>query len=158
MKNISLVTALLAIALTPNLASAANKDLSCQLAFTGNAWSAVVERGTGTGTVACSDGAKLPVAISAMGVGITAGKWSVDNGHGTFTHVRKIDDVIGSFAALAVDAGLGKSGTAQVLSKGTVSLALGGTGQGIDLGISVTEFKIERVSAPGKVATPVASR
>ncbi|MGE8225129.1 MAG: hypothetical protein ACN6RK_05010 [Stenotrophomonas sp.] len=158
MKNIYLVTALLVNVLAPNLASAAAKDLSCGLAFTGNAWSAVVERGTGTGTVTCSDGSELPVVISAMGVGITAGRWSVDNGHGKFTHVRNIDDVIGSYAALGVDAGLDKSGTAQVLTKGSVSLALEGTGRGIDLGLSITDFKIERVSAPRKAAKPVVSK
>jgi hypothetical protein len=37
-----------------------------------------------------------------------------------------------------------KSGTAQVLSKGTVSLALSGVGQGINLGIAGSKFTISR--------------
>ena len=36
-----------------------------------------------------------------------------------------------------------RSSQAQVLTKGTASLALAGTGEGIDLGVSVGEFSIK---------------
>ena len=41
-------------------------------------------------------------------------------------------------------AGVVKSGTAQVLTKGTVSLALAGAGEGVDLGISFGKFTISQ--------------
>ena len=62
---------------------------------------------------------------------------------GKFTDVRTINDVFGSYARGEVHAGAVKSGTAQVLTKGTVSLALAGSGEGIDLGIDVGAFTIE---------------
>ncbi|MHB8387268.1 hypothetical protein [Metallibacterium sp.] len=75
----------------------------------------------------------MHVKITAQGVGLTAGKSRIDNGVGTFTDVHTIDDVLGSYAQGEVNAGPVKSGSAQVLTKGTVSLALAGSGQGIDL-------------------------
>ena len=42
------------------------------------------------------------------------------------------------------EAGVVKSAQAQVLTKGTTSLALSATGQGINLGVSVGKFTIAR--------------
>jgi hypothetical protein len=36
-----------------------------------------------------------------------------------------------------------RSGTAQVLTKGTTSIALSGTGEGVNLGVAVDKFDIE---------------
>jgi len=69
----------------------------------------------------------------------------VDHGRGDFTHVRTIDDVLGRYAQGEVHAGMMKSGTAQVLTKDTVSLALAGTGEGVDLGVYVGEFTLKPV-------------
>jgi hypothetical protein len=55
--------------------------------------------------------------------------------------------MLGSYAALNIDAGLHKAGTVQVLTKGSVSLALAGTGRGFDLGVSVTDVKLKRAIA-----------
>ena len=59
--------------------------------------------------------------------------------------MRKIEDVLGTYAQGDASIGAGKSGTAQVLTKGTVSLALSGAGEGIDIGVSVGGFSIEPV-------------
>jgi len=59
--------------------------------------------------------------------------------------VRTIDDVLGRYAQGEVHAGVVKSGTAQVLTKGTVSLALAGHGEGIDLGVDVGELTLKPV-------------
>ncbi|EQD71166.1 hypothetical protein B1B_04608, partial [mine drainage metagenome] len=83
-----------------------------------------------TGLVTCTNGTSMHVKITAQGVGLTAGKSRIDNGVGTFTDVHTIDDVLGSYAQGEVNAGLVKSGSAQVLTKGTVSLALAGSGLG----------------------------
>ena len=68
----------------------------------------------------------------------------MDHGTGKFTHVRTLDEVLGHDAQGEAHAGALKSGTAQLLTKGTVSLALEGTGQGIDLGVDVGEFTLKR--------------
>jgi hypothetical protein len=40
--------------------------------------------------------------------------------------------------------GVVKSGTAQLLTKGTVSLALAGAGEGVDIGLDVGELTLKR--------------
>jgi hypothetical protein len=119
-------------------------DLGCKLDFSLSGWSAVYSHAQGKGVVSCKDGTSLPVVISVTGGGLTAGKSQVDHGTGKFTHVRTIDDVLGRYAQGEAHAGAMKSGTAQLLTKGTVSLALAGSGEGIDLGIDVGEFTLKR--------------
>ena len=125
-------------------ASAAERELSCTLAFSTQEWSALYASTVGEGTVTCSDGASLPVAIRANGIGITAGKWKIVQGAGRFTRVTDIDDVLGHYVALSGDVGVVKTGTARVLTKGRVSLALSGTGEGFDLGVAIGDFRIGR--------------
>ena len=67
------------------------------------------------------------------------------DGHGDIAHAYSIRDVYGSYAQAGASAGAGKSGTAQVLTKGTTSMALSGSGEGVDLGVAVDGFKIEPV-------------
>jgi hypothetical protein len=128
-------------------ANPAKPELSCTLKFNSNDWSALYASSEGTGTVTCSGGKSMPVAISAKGLGITAGKWKITDGTGKFTHVYAINDVLGSYLALSGDIGLVKAGTARVLTKGKVSLALAGTGDGFDVGVAVSDFKISRRAA-----------
>jgi len=118
-------------------------DLGCKLSFSLSGWSAVISSAEGKGVVTCKNGTSIPVLISAKGAGLTAGRSQVDHGTGTFTHVRTIDDVLGHYAQGEAHAGALKSGTAQLLTKGTVSLALEGTGRGIDLGVDVGEFTLK---------------
>ena len=42
-----------------------------------------------TARVTCSNGQSMPVQVSAKAVGLTAGKWQIDNGKGNFTDVHK---------------------------------------------------------------------
>ncbi|TAM98037.1 MAG: hypothetical protein EPN40_06960 [Rhodanobacteraceae bacterium] len=125
-------------------ASAAQPDLDCKLTFTLTGWSAIYEHADGRGRVTCANGESMPVRIRVRGGGLTAGKWHINDGKGNFTDVYKVSDVLGNYAAASANAGIVKSGTAQVLSKGTVSLALAGAGQGINLGVSGTRFTISR--------------
>jgi hypothetical protein len=118
-------------------------DLECHLQFSLSGWSAVISRAKGTGTVTCADGSSLPVVISVKGGGITAGRSHIDNGTGRFSHVHQIDDVLGRYAEGEAHAGVVHSGTGQVLTKGPVSLALAGRGEGIDLGVDVGEFTLK---------------
>ncbi len=118
-------------------------DLECKLHFSLSGWSAVYSTAKGTGVVTCKDGSSLPVVISAKGGGITAGRSHIDDGTGRFTHVHRIDEVLGRYAEGEAHAGAMHSGTAQVLTKGTVSLALAGKGEGIDLGVQVGELTLK---------------
>lgn len=132
-------------------------DLHCRLQFVSQDWSAVYASGKGEGTVSCDHGVTMPVTITAKGVGLTAGKWRITDGRGRFTHASRIEDTLGHYLSVGGNAGLAKAGTAQVLTKGRVSLALAGKGEGFDLGIAVTEFVIEKrmdTGTPGKQSTP----
>lgn len=131
-------------------AAAAQPDLDCKLTFSLTGWSAIYERADGNGRVTCANGHSLPVHIRIRGGGLTAGKWHIDDGKGKFTDVYRLDDVLGSYAAASANAGIVKSGTAQVLTKGTVSLALAGNGQGVNIGISGTKFTISRAEPARK--------
>jgi hypothetical protein len=96
------------------------------------------------GTVTCNNGQSAPVKISVVGGGLTAGKYRIENGKGEISKVHGIAEVFGDYVQAGAEAGVVKSAHAQVLTKGTTSLALSGTGQGIDLGVSVGKFTIAR--------------
>lgn len=123
-------------------AHAAEANLDCKMKFSLTGWSAIYKHAEGNGVVTCENGKSMRVHIEAKGGGLTVGKYHVDNGTGHFTDVHRIDEVLGSYAQGEAQAGVVKSGTAQVLTKGTVSLALAGAGEGVDIGISFGDFKI----------------
>lgn len=123
---------------------AADADVACHLSFSLSGWSMIYKHASGTGTVTCSNGQHANVKITIHGGGLTAGKYQIDNGKGEITHVRSIDDVFGDYAQASADAGAMKSGEAQLLTKGTTSLALHGSGEGIDLGLSVGAVSIAK--------------
>ena len=130
--------------LTAIPAQAAGAPVKCHLTFSMSGWSAIYQHAEGRGKVSCSNGQRAAVTISVHGGGLTAGKFHV-SGHGDITHVYSIRDVYGSYAQAGASAGAGSSGTAQVLTKGTTSMALSGSGEGVDLGVAVDAFKIEPV-------------
>lgn len=133
------------IALGSGTASAsASADLDCKLQFSLSTWSAIYKHSEGSGIVTCEDGKSMRVRIVAKGAGLTVGKSHVDGGTGRFSDVHRLTDVFGSYAQAEAHAGAVKSGTAQVLTKGEVSLALAGAGEGVDLGIDVGELTLTR--------------
>lgn len=128
----------------PQNASAADAGVDCKLSYNLSGWSLIYKHTTGSGTVSCSNGQSMHVKISAKALGITAGKWHIDNGTGTFSDVHTINDVLGGYAQASANAGVVKSGEAQVLTKGPVSLALAGGGRGVNLGVDIGKFTISR--------------
>ena len=149
MKNryLAATGSLLALALAatlPRVSSAAEANLDCKLKFSLTGWSAIYKHAEGHGVVTCENGKAMDVKIEAKGGGLTVGKSHIDNGTGKFTDVHRIEDVLGTYAQGDASIGAGKSGTAQVLTKGTVSLALAGVGEGVDIGISFGGFTISR--------------
>ena len=136
-------TIMLAAVMAAGSARAADGDLHCTLTFQTKTWSIIYKSATGFGTIHCSNGQSLHVKLSAKGGGLTAGK-SEESGHGEFSPVGHIDDLLGAYAAAQAHAGAVNSVQAQVVTKGEVSLALTGKGHGWSLGVDLSELKIER--------------
>lgn len=136
-----LVAALMLASAAP--AARAAGPIDCKLKFSMSGWSVFYKTSSGEGVVNCDNGQSLPVRISTKGGGITFGKSRIDNGTGEFTGVYDIHDVVGGYAAAEAHAGAGKSSKAQVVTKGSISLALAGKGSGWDLGVSFGSFVIE---------------
>ena len=119
-------------------------DIKCHLKFSLAGWSALYQHAEGSGHIMCDNGQSSAVSISMVGGGLTAGKFRIDNGTGEISHVRGIHDVFGDYAQAGASAGVVKSGTAQVLTKGNVSLALAASGEGVNIGISFGKFTIQK--------------
>lgn len=137
----ALAAGLLALAAMP--ASAAD-TLDCKLSFNLSGWSLFYKTGSGNGTVSCNNGQSMRVQISTKGGGLTVGKNKIQDGSGEFSGVHRMEDVLGTYATAEAHAGAGKSAKAQVMTKGEVSLALAGKGEGWDLGIAFGKFVISR--------------
>ena len=138
------LSALLASAIAFSMPQArAGSDIDCKLDYNLTGWSLVYKHTTGTGTVTCNNGQSMPVRVNAKALGVTAGKWQIDNGKGRFTDVHNIHEVLGRYVQASANAGIVKSGEAQVLSKGNVSLALAGGGEGVNLGVDIGAFRIK---------------
>lgn len=125
-------------------AEAAEAQLDCTMRFSLTGWSLIYKHSEGTGKITCENGQTMNVKINAHGGGLTVGKSHIDGGKATFTDVHKMSDILGTYAQADASAAAGKSGTAQVMTKGTVSMALAGAGEGVDLGISIGGFTIEK--------------
>ena len=140
MRNFAIAAALAAAALFSQNASAG--DLKCTMRFNLNGWSAFYKHSEGTGIVRCSDGTSMPVRIEAKGGGLTFGKSKIRDGQGRFAGVNRISDVLGGYATAEASAAAGDAAKAQVVTKGPVSLALSGTGKGVELGVAFGSFII----------------
>lgn len=125
-------------------ARAVEANLDCKLKYNLTGWSLIYKHTTGNGMVICENGQRMAVHVSAKALGITAGKWKIDHGHGSFSDVHRITDVLGDYVQASANAGVVKSGEAQVLTKGPVSLALAGDGRGVNLGVDIGKFTISR--------------
>lgn len=140
---LGLATLLLALfAAVP--AMAVPKTTDCTLDFTLKGWSAVYKTAKGSGTITCDNGQTARVNIDSTGVGATAGKSEVRDGHGKFTEVSDIKELFKSYVSAAAAAGAGKSAEAQVVTSGDVSLTLTGKGTGVELGVSFSKFTISK--------------
>jgi hypothetical protein len=122
----------------------AEGEIKCEMTFSMKGWSAFYKTSKGEGKITCSNGQSAAVTLKLTGGGITFGKSETKNGIGKFSPVGKLDELIGSYGAAEAEAGAVKSAQAQALTKGNVSLALSGTGEGWNLGVSGAKFTIAR--------------
>ena len=140
--SVSLSCLALAALLAAPQAQAQSRDLECRLSFNMSGWSIFYRQSSGTGTVSCNNGQRMNVSIEARGGGISLGRSRISNGQGRFSAVYSIRDILGGYATAEAHAGVGASAKAQVVTKGPISLALSGTGEGIDLGVAFGSFII----------------
>ena len=140
--KLAALATVLALGTMANTAQA--RETKCHMTFNLAGWSAFYKTATGTGKVSCDNGQKMNVKLRAKGGGLTIGKTSVKNGVGAFTAVREISDILGHYGTVEAHAGADKSASAQVVTKGDVSLALSGKGKGWNLGVAFGAFIIER--------------
>jgi hypothetical protein len=138
-----LIPCAFAMLVVPAVATAGG-NVKCKLSFQMSGWSVFYKESSGTGTIKCSNGQSMTVKLRAKGGGLTVGKSTIDDGHGDFSSVSNINELLGTYASAEAHAGAVESAKAQVVTKGEVSLALSGTGSGWDLGVAVGNFIISR--------------
>ena len=119
----------------------------CTMKYSLAGWSAFYSTASGGGTITCDNGQSARVSLRARGGGLTAGRSKIVDGLGTFSDVAEISELFGSYASAEAHAGMVGSSAAQVVTKGTVSLAFAGTGKGVDLGVTFGKFVITEQSA-----------
>lgn len=139
------VSVLLATSALYSARASAAGQVDCEMKFNLTGWAAIYKHAEGRGTITCTNGRSFKVEIVAIGGGLTAGKYKVEGGTGKFSQVYDTGELFGSYAQGEANAGVVKSGIAQVLTKGNVSLALAGTGNGVNLGVSFGKFTIKQV-------------
>jgi hypothetical protein len=146
MASLLFILAPVASSSEPAAGSPSEKQMkNCDMTYTLKGWSAVYKTAKGEGSITCTNGQSAQVAISVKGGGLTFGKTEIYNGKAEISGVGSIKDIYGSYAGMAAHAGVVKAGAVEVLTKGTVSLALAGTGEGVDIGIDFSDFTISKV-------------
>lgn len=133
--NIAIFVLIMVFCLSFSSAYAAGKETKCRMKFTLNGKSFLYDKSSGAAEIICDNGQAANVLLDIKGGGFTAGKSRL-SGVGTFSPVWDISELYGSYARAEAHAGVVESAGAQVLAKGEVSLALSGTGKGVNLGIS----------------------
>ncbi|WP_345778193.1 hypothetical protein [Lysobacter sp. K5869] len=114
------------------------------MTFDTSGWAVIYKHINGSGRVTCDNGQSANVRIHVRGAGLTAGKYSIENGKGEFTKLKGIGEIYGTYVTAGANAGVVKSGEALAMTKGQVSLAVSGTGRGFNLGVDVSGFEIVR--------------
>jgi len=139
-----LVAALLVAPVGAVSASQGEANVECTMTFNLKGWSAFYQTAEGEGVVTCDNGQRAEVRIKVRGGGVTFGKSEILHGRGEISDVTDISEVFGSYAAAEAHAGAVKSAAAAVYTKGEVSLALAGTGRGVDIGLAFGKLTIKR--------------
>ena len=120
------------------------KDIHCTLKYNMQGGGAFYKRSTGDGVISCDNGQSMKVNIESKGGGLTFGSSKIVDGMGKFSPVFDIDNLIGGYATAEANAGGGEASKAQVVTKGSISLALTGKGTGRTLGVSFGSFIITK--------------
>ena len=141
-RNITRLAAACSVVLLVQPASSAEL-VKCSMNYELKGWSVFYKTSRGSGRITCSNGQTADVNIVTHGGGVTFGTTEVIDGKGSFSSVRDISDLYGTYAEADAHAGAGRSADARAMMKGNVNLSLSGTGQGINLGFAFGRFGIE---------------
>ena len=142
MRTLNVLAAAVAIAF---LATPARAELaSCELEFSLSGWSLIYKQMKGEGKVSCSNGQTAAVHVSSHGGGFTIGKSDIVDGKGTFSDVKDIGEIFGTYAQATASGSAVQGGQAQAMTKGEISLALAGSGRGWDVGVTIGGFTITK--------------
>jgi hypothetical protein len=145
MKNlIAAVAACICLSLGLSLPAGANPYTKCEMTFNLKGWSFLYKTMKGSGSVTCDNGQSAAVAIVSHAGGLTAGKSEIEDGKGTFSTVKDISEIYGSYAVGEAHAGATRSVAASAMTKGEISLVISGTGRGVDLGVTLGAFTIKQ--------------
>jgi len=117
---------------------------NCHMDFSLKGWSVFYKTAEGYGRVTCSNGQRTNVKINVTGGGLSFGKMEILNGKGSFSEVLNIDEIFGEYIAAEAHAGAVKSAQASVYTKGEISLAMTGSGRGVNIGIDVGKLEISK--------------
>ncbi|MBZ5637120.1 MAG: hypothetical protein LAO51_00030 [Acidobacteriia bacterium] len=145
MASLLVILASVASASDPAAGSPSEKKKDCDMTYSLKGWSAIYKTAKGEGSITCTNGQTAQVAITVHGGGLTFGKTEIFNGKAEISGVRSINEIYGSYASMAAHAGVAKAGAVEVMTKGKVSLALAGTGEGVDIGIDFSKFTISKI-------------
>jgi len=137
-------SSLLGLVVGAALASAvpAYAETKCTLDFHLEGWSMFYKTSHGGGTITCDNGQKARIVILTKGGGVTVGAEKIVDGYGEFSQVSDISELFGDYANAEAHACMGKASDAQVVTKGSVSLAFSGKGHGVNVGIAFGKFTI----------------
>ena len=116
----------------------------CHINFNLKGWSVFYKTAEGSGRITCSNGQYANVKINVVGGGLSFGKMEILDGRGTFSEVLNIDEIFGAYIAAEAHAGAVKSAQASVYTKGEISLAMTGSGRGINIGIDLGKLEISK--------------
>ena len=121
------------------------RQTSCSLTYSMSGGGVFVKRSAGEGVIRCDNGQSMAVSIESKGGGLTFGHSEINNGMGKFSPVNDIRDLLGGYATAEANAGNSANASkAQVVTKGSISLALAGSGTGRTLGVSFGSFVISK--------------
>ena len=116
----------------------------CHMDFNLKGWSVFYKTAEGSGRVTCSNGQHANVKINVTGGGLSFGKMEILDGRGTFSEVLNINEIFGAYLAAEAHAGAVKSAQASVYTKGEISLAMTGSGRGVNIGIDLGKLEISK--------------
>ena len=122
----------------------ADPSISCTMTYKLSGMSLVFKLYEGKGNISCSNGQRAPVELSSKSIGFTIGKSEIE-GTATFTSVKNLNELYGSYLSLEGHAGATQSFDGQVLTRGEISLVLSGKGRGLDIGVTLGELSISPV-------------
>ncbi len=126
--------------------AAAEGKIDCKMHFSLEGWAALYKHAEGHGVISCDNGRTVNVNIVAIGGGLTAGKYKVENGTGKFSDVSSIDQLFGDYAQGEANAGVVKSRYRADPDQGHLNpRTLPAAGEGVDIGISFGKFTITPV-------------